>query len=162
MERQFDTPTGPVIVRTEGDAITALRWGGTEGGTGNGTGSVAEDQGDMALLREAGRQLAAYFAGEREVFDLPLAPRGNGFQQRFYALLCAIPFGHTRTYGEIAAEMGASAQAIGQACGANPIPIFIPCHRVLGASGLGGFSGGIGVETKVALLKLEGAASLLI
>lgn len=145
----FDTPTGPVTVTEEDGAITALSWG-----------SGGEDRSE--LLDEAGRQLAAYFAGERRRFDLPLRPRGNDFQHRFYAVLQAIPWGETRTYGEIAAGMGASAQAIGQACGANPIPIFIPCHRVLGATSLGGFSGGTGVETKVELLKLEKAAGLLI
>ena len=145
----FATPTGAVTVDADDGAITSVRWGGRGEGT-------------SALLAEAGRQLAAYFAGERRAFELPLAPRGNAFQQRFYATLCAIPWGETRTYGEIAAELGVSAQAIGQACGANPIPIFIPCHRVLGASGLGGFSGGAGVETKVALLRLERAAGLLI
>ncbi|MDE3120913.1 MAG: methylated-DNA--[protein]-cysteine S-methyltransferase, partial [Paracoccaceae bacterium] len=92
----------------------------------------------------------------------PLAPKVTGFQRDFLDLLRAIPYGETRTYGEIARDLGVSAQAIGQACGANPIPIFIPCHRVLAASGLGGFSGGAGVETKVALLKREGAAGLLI
>ncbi|WP_102224335.1 methylated-DNA--[protein]-cysteine S-methyltransferase [Acidimangrovimonas sediminis] len=150
MKARFDTPTGPVSVSATDTAITRLRWSG------------AEPEGTSDLLEEAGRQLAEYFAGARRGFDLPLAPRGNDFQLHFYAILCAIPYGETRTYGEIAAEMGASAQAIGQACGANPIPIFIPCHRVLGANGLGGFSGGTGIETKVELLKLEGAAGLLI
>lgn len=149
MQQTFDTPTGPITVTEEDGAIIRLRWGGQ--------GADSSD-----LLATAGRQLAEYFAGTRKDFDLPLRPRGNDFQQRFYAILCAIPFGETRTYGEIAAEMGASAQAIGQACGANPIPVFIPCHRVLGANGLGGFSGGTGIETKVELLKLEGAAGLLI
>uniref|UniRef100_UPI003EC0E69D methylated-DNA--[protein]-cysteine S-methyltransferase n=1 Tax=Primorskyibacter sedentarius TaxID=745311 RepID=UPI003EC0E69D len=76
--------------------------------------------------------------------------------------MSAIPFGETRTYGEIAKALGAPAQAIGQACGGNPIPLIIPCHRVLAASNLGGFSGRHGIETKVWLLKHEGAASLLI
>jgi O-6-methylguanine DNA methyltransferase len=76
--------------------------------------------------------------------------------------MAAIPFGHTRSYGDLAREIGAPAQAIGQACGANPIPILIPCHRVLAANGLGGFSAKGGVESKVFLLRLEGAASLLI
>jgi len=87
---------------------------------------------------------------------------GSAFQQRFYEALCAIPFGETRTYGDLAKELEAPAQAIGQACGGNPIAILIPCHRVLGADNLGGYSGIGGVETKVALLKLEGAAGLLI
>ncbi len=76
--------------------------------------------------------------------------------------MCAIPFGETRTYGDLARALDAPAQAIGQACGGNPVPIIVPCHRILGASGLGGYSAPGGVETKVALLKHEGAASLLI
>ncbi len=76
--------------------------------------------------------------------------------------MSAIPFGETRTYGELAQQLGVPAQAIGQACGGNPIPILIPCHRVLGANGLGGYSGDGGVETKVWLLRHERAAGLLI
>ena len=76
--------------------------------------------------------------------------------------MAAIPLGETRSYGQIAAAVGAPAQAVGQACGANPIPIIIPCHRILGARTLGGFSAPGGVETKVALLRHEGAAGLLI
>ncbi|MDE3238463.1 MAG: methylated-DNA--[protein]-cysteine S-methyltransferase [Paracoccaceae bacterium] len=144
-----ETPTGPVTVTAEAGAIVGLRW--ARGGN------------DRApLLDEAARQLDAYFAGTLRTFSLPLAPKVTGFQRDFLDLLRAIPYGETRTYGEIARDLGVSAQAIGQACGANPIPIFIPCHRVLAANGLGGFSGGAGVETKVALLKREGAAGLLI
>lgn len=73
-----------------------------------------------------------------------------------------IPLGETRTYGDLARDLSVPAQAIGQACGANPIPVIIPCHRILGSSGLGGFSGAGGVETKVWLLRHEGAAGLLI
>ena len=94
-------------------------------------------------------------------FDLPL-DLGTGFQRAFLAALIASPCGETRTYGDLARALGVSAQAIGQACGANRIPILIPCHRILGATGLGGYSGMGGVETKVALLRLEGAAGLLI
>lgn len=107
-------------------------------------------------------ELAAYFAGDLREFTVPLRPGGSPFQQEFYHALCAIPYGETRTYGELAVELGVSAQAIGQACGANPIAILIPCHRVLSANGLGGYSGRGGVEAKVALLKLESAGSLLI
>ena len=74
----------------------------------------------------------------------------------------SIPFGETLTYGEIAKRLGVPAQAVGQACGGNPIPVIIPCHRVLGATSLGGYSGEGGVETKVWLLRHEGAAGLLI
>lgn len=151
LQAGFDTPTGRMRLTEEAGAITGLRWQ-----TGAAEGERSE------LIAAAKAQLAEYFAGTRRAFDLPLAPRGDAFQSRFLAILRAIPWGETRTYGEIAREMGVSAQAVGQACGANPIPILIPCHRVLGATGLGGFSGGVGVETKVALLRLEGAAGLLI
>lgn len=154
MRATHQTPTGPVTITEEAGAIIALRWGRAD---------VAQTGGDRSpLLARAAAQLDAYFAGDLRAFDLPLAPAGTAFQRDFLALLRAIPYGETRRYGEIARQMGVSAQAIGQACGANPIPIFIPCHRVLAAKGLGGFSGGIGVETKVALLRLEGAAGLLI
>jgi len=145
----LDSPVGPRTVFVDDTGITRLDWG-----------RARPDP--SAVLDEAVRQLAAYFAGTRTVFDLPLAPRGSPFQQGFYAALCAIPYGQTREYGQLARDLGVSAQAIGQACGANPIPILIPCHRVLAATGLGGFSGAGGVEAKVALLKLEGAASLLL
>ena len=93
---------------------------------------------------------------------MPLRPGARGLTARVLEALQAIPFGETCTYGDLARDLGAPAQAVGQACGANPIPVLIPCHRVLSATGLGGFSAPGGVETKVALLKLEGAASLLI
>ena len=142
---------GDLTVFAEGGAIRRLDW-------------TRRDDSDPlpSHLAAARDQLEEYFSGDRTAFDLPLSPRGSDFQRAFYAALCAIPYGETRTYGDLAAELGVSAQAIGQACGANPIPILIPCHRVLGADGLGGYSGAGGVETKVALLKLEGAASLLI
>jgi len=87
---------------------------------------------------------------------------GSDFQRAVCDAMRAIPFGETRTYGEIARALGVPAQAVGQACGANPIPVIIPCHRVLGAASLGGFSGSGGIETKVALLRHEGAAGLLL
>jgi methylated-DNA-[protein]-cysteine S-methyltransferase len=147
----LETPTGRICLTEADGAITRLCWD-----------ARAEGGDKSELIAAAKAQLGEYFDGQRQSFDLPLAPRGDAFQQRFLGILRAIPYGETRTYGEIAREMGVSAQAIGQACGANPIPILIPCHRVLAADGLGGFSGGAGVETKVALLKLEGAAGLLI
>jgi methylated-DNA-[protein]-cysteine S-methyltransferase len=109
------------------------------------------------VLHEACRQLAAYFTHERESFDLPLDPGGSDFERGVWRAMLAIPYGHTRTYGDIAKELGGMPQPVGQACGANPIPIIIPCHRVVGADGLGGFSAAGGVETKVKLLRHEGA-----
>ena len=149
MKRSLDTPTGTVTLSEEGGALVALEWGGG-----------FEDSSD--LLREAERQIAAYFAGELRAFELSVNVRGSQFQQDVCAVMEQIPFGETVTYGEIAKQLGVPAQAVGQACGGNPLPLVIPCHRVLGAQGLGGFSGGVGVETKVWLLKHEGAAGLLI
>lgn len=118
---------------------------------------------DSPLICEALQQLEAYCSGARTTFDLPLRVDGGPLQKAVCAAMQAIPFGDTRTYGEIARDVGASAQAVGQACGGNPLPILIPCHRVMGAGGkLTGFSGAGGVETKIALLRHEGAASLLI
>jgi O-6-methylguanine DNA methyltransferase len=144
----FQGPLGPITLSEEAGQITAVDW--------------RSDPGEGSeVLDEALRQLQAYFDRHLTVFDLPLA-FGRGFQAEVGRAMAAIPYGRTRTYGEIARDLGTPAQAIGQACGANPIPILIPCHRVLGATGLGGYSARGGVETKVALLKLEGAASLLI
>lgn len=144
------SPVGALSFEEHDGAVTRLDWGD------DGTAPVTE------LAKTLAQELSQYFAGALAEFSVPLAPRANPFQQRFYEALRAIPYGETRTYGDIAKDLGVSAQSIGQACGANPIPILIPCHRVLGASGLGGFSGRGGVEAKVALLKLEGAAGLLI
>jgi methylated-DNA-[protein]-cysteine S-methyltransferase len=109
-------------------------------------------------MRAVHVQLEEYFGGTRRAFDLPLAPAGTEFERRVWARLCAIPYGATTSYGVIAAEFGMSngARAVGRANGANPIPIVIPCHRVIGANGtLTGFGGGL--PLKAALLELEGA-----
>lgn len=146
----IDTPVGQLGFDTDGTAVTALHWGQA--------GTLAP----CALADQVREEITAYFAGELQEFTIPLAPRGSAFQQDFYAALRAIPYGETRTYGDLAKDLAVSPQAIGQACGANPIAILVPCHRVLGADNLGGFSGAGGIEAKVALLKLEGAAGLLI
>ena len=145
-----DTPTGPFeITETEG-AITRATW--RQSGASN----------DTPLLRRAADQVAAYFAGRLTAFDLPLRVEASLFQQQVCAQIASIPYGETLTYGDIARTLGAPPQAVGRGCGGNPIPLIIPCHRVLGRDGLGGFSGGTGVETKVWLLRHEGAAGLLI
>ncbi|MEM7745969.1 MAG: methylated-DNA--[protein]-cysteine S-methyltransferase [Pseudomonadota bacterium] len=145
----MDSPFGRITISERDGAITAVNWGGA--GTD-----------DTPLLAEAKRQLEAYCQGTLQVFDLPLAPAGGQLQQQVCAAMSAIPFGQTREYGEMARDLGVPPQAIGQACGGNSIPIIIPCHRVVGATGLGGFSARGGVETKIALLRHEGAYSLLI
>lgn len=148
MSAIFQSPFGPLSLRDDGARLTALVWG--------------ESGADATPLQAEGlRQLAAFFDRRLTRFDLPL-DWGTGLHEKVRRAMAAIPLGETRCYGEIAAEVGAPAQAVGQACGANPLPILIPCHRVLGAKGLGGFSAPGGVETKVALLRFEGAAGLLI
>lgn len=145
-----DTPFGRLCVTEEDGAVTALTWRGrSEGAT-------------TSLLEEAARQLTAYGEGALTAFDLPLKPKGGPLQQDVMREMSGIPFGETRSYGDIAKALGVAAQPIGQACGANPIPVIIPCHRVTGAHGIGGFSGMGGVEMKVALLRHEGAYGLLI
>ena len=143
------TPVGRLFVSEIDGEITKLAWSGTE--------SEGSD-----VLDEAQSQLEAYFAGCLQVFDLPLRVQGSAFQQEVCRLMMDIPFGETRQYGDLARDLGSAAQPVGNACGANPLPVLIPCHRVLAANGLGGFSGAGGVETKVALLRHEGAAGLLI
>jgi len=145
-----DTQFGRLGIVERGGAIVSVVWDGQSDGS------------ETGLLREAAAQMRAYDAGELERFDLPLRVEGSDFQRDVCDAMLAIPFGFTRTYGEIARDLGVPAQAVGGACGGNPIPVIIPCHRVMGANGLTGFSGAGGVETKVALLRHEGAAGLLI
>jgi methylated-DNA-[protein]-cysteine S-methyltransferase len=107
-------------------------------------------------LKETVRQLNAYFAGKLEQFELPLAPQGTGFQLEVWRRLCEIPFGETVTYGEVAKRIGnpKASRAVGLANGSNPIPIIIPCHRVIGSNGrLTGYGGGLPIKEK--LLALE-------
>lgn len=142
------SPFGPLTLVAAGERIVRLDW-------------AAADPDPTPLLQEAARQLAAYFAGALQVFDLPV-DTGTGFNAAVGRAMASIPFGETRTYGDLSAMLGAPAQAVGKACGANRVPIIIPCHRVLARDGLGGFSAPGGIETKVALLRHEGAASLLL
>jgi methylated-DNA-[protein]-cysteine S-methyltransferase len=141
------SPVGPLTITEQAGAIVRVGWRGPAGA-----------QAPTPLLAEAARQLAAYFDGRLTAFDLPLRPAGSPFQQAVWDAMLRIPFGMTRSYGAIAAELAAPARAIGGACGANPIPIVIPCHRVLASGGLlGGYSGQGGAKTKRFLLALEGA-----
>ena len=148
----FESPLGLVTVKSTGGSIVRLKWGrGTH-----------QKQPETQELRDAIQQLRAYFAGQLSEFDLPLDVTGTDFQKAVCQAIRDIPMGETRTYGDLAKTLGASAQAVGNACGANPIPIIIPCHRVLSATSLGGFSGSGGIESKVWLLRHEKAAGLLI
>ena len=138
------TPLGDITLSEEEGAIVALDWG------------RGRDQTRTPLLIEATRQLQDYFDGRRAAFDLPLKPHGSPFQQRVWAALREIAAGETRGYGDVAKALASSARAVGRANGANPIPILIPCHRVVEAGGgLGGYSGGEGPATKRWLLDHE-------
>ena len=115
-------------------------------------------QRDHPLLGQARRQLQEYFAGQRRAFELPLAPQGTPFQRQVWLALAAIPYGRTESYAQLAARVDrpAAMRAVGAANGRNPLPIVLPCHRVIGADGsLTGFGGGL--PTKRFLLQLEGA-----
>lgn len=138
------SPLGPLTLREKSAAIVSLDWG------------RASDAEPSPLLIEAKNQLEAYFHGRLKVFDLPLAPPGTAFQTAVWTLMERIAHGQTRTYGEMALDLKSGPRAVGNAGGRNPIPIFIPCHRVIGAGRrMCGYSGGAGIATKQALLLLE-------
>ena len=146
----FDTPLGPMALAAEEGALTRL-WL-----PGRSTPRIASHP--TPLLEAARTQLAEYFAGERKSFDLPLAPRGTAFQKRVWRALEDIPWGETRSYRDIAlaADCPKGFRAVGMANHENPLPIFIPCHRVVGADGaLTGYAGGLDLKRR--LLELEGA-----
>lgn len=137
------TQLGDLTVSEEDGAIVALDWG------------WGRDQTETPLLLRARDQLHDYFDGASLQFDLPLAPSGTPYRRRVWAALRAIPPGVTRSYADIARIAGGSPRSVGGANAANPIPILIPCHRVIASDGIGGYSGGDGVPTKRALLALE-------
>ena len=145
------SPVGPLTLEEENGALTAVRFNP----------DLPRDAAPLALpatplLRQAAEELREYFAGERREFTVPLAPKGTPFQQRVWAALQTIPYGETRSYKEIAAAVGneKACRAVGMANNRNPLPIFIPCHRVVGANGkLVGYAGGL--EVKSYLLELE-------
>ena len=139
------SPIGDLTVSEEAGRIVALDWG------------WGRDQQETAVLARAVIQLHEYFDDRRRAFDLPLSPAGTEFQRAAWRQMSKIPYGGTQTYGELSAALKSVARAVGGACGANPIPVIIPCHRVLAANGIGGYSGEGGIETKIALLRLEGA-----
>ena len=150
-----DTPLGPVLLASDGEFLTGL-WFRGQKHEGAGLSPEAEAR-ELPVFAEARRWLASYFSGREPDFTPPLAPRGSAFQKRVWDRLRRIPWGQTLSYGDLARELGcASARAVGQAVGRNPISLLIPCHRVLGAgSRLTGYAGGL--WRKEALLRLEGA-----
>ncbi len=148
----FESPVGRVLVAGDADHVHLISFASER--------PVVEPRPgwrrDDAQFAEVFRQLEAYFAGELTRFDLPLRFAGTAFQNQVWRALCGIPFGATTTYGSLAARLGrpTASRAVGAANGANPLPIVVPCHRVIGANGsLTGFAGGI--EIKKFLLDLE-------
>lgn len=144
----FDTPVGPMALEGTEDALTALYLPNTP----------VEPMGMETPLLARGRgELLEYLVGKRRTFDLPLKPQGTPFQQKVWSALADIPYGETITYGELARRVGCpkGSRAVGQANHRNPLPILLPCHRVVGAGGtLTGYGGGL--ELKQWLLRLEG------
>lgn len=158
--RLIEAPIGPIELEAEGGALVRLTMLPKATKTEKAKGESGEAR-DEAVLDETVRQLGEYFAGRRRVFDLPLKPEGSAFRLKVWQALREIPYGEQRRYGDLAAKLKTAARAIGGACGANPIGIIVPCHRVVGGQGwLGGFSGGDGSDTKRFLLGLESSGPL--
>ena len=149
--KTLDSPFGPVSFAVEDGFLLRVRFQADTNSTEN----------DDPLAEKVARQLDTYFAGRLFDFDLPLAPPHSEFQAGIRQCMIDIPFGEMRTYSELAKDLGSASQAVGQACGANPIPIIVPCQRVVAAGGkLGGFSGGDGAPTKRKLLNHEAVYAL--
>lgn len=150
----MESPIGPLRIVEQGGVITAIEFSPFRDHDGRPRG----DRDDMQpVLVEAVRQLDAYFARDLKEFDLPLAPQGSEFQKRVWTELLGVGWGETASYGQIAHRLGmtnAASRAVGLANGRNPIPIVIPCHRIIGANGtLTGYAGGL--DRKQLLLELE-------
>jgi len=145
--RLINAPVGPLLLIEDGGLLAEIRFADGD----------EPDRDDTPLLKCAQKQLDEFFAGGRRKFDLPLIPARTAFQQRVRKAMVSIPWGQTLSYGEIAHITGSAPRAVGQACGANMLPLVVPCHRVLAANGIGGYSGAKGLDTKRFLLALEKA-----
>jgi methylated-DNA-[protein]-cysteine S-methyltransferase len=144
----FSTPLGPLTLSAEDDKLVAITWGDW----GDHAGGI-----ETPFLKEAKRQILAYFDGQLKNFDLALAPNGTAFQRKLWRALEDIAYGQTASYGDVAHQIDSGPRAVGGACGRNPLPIIVPCHRVLASRGkIGGYSGLNGLDTKRFLLRLEG------
>ena len=139
------TPHGPITLFAEDNSVIALEFG-----------SIPQKK-STRLLKEATNQLKAYFKGRLKHFSLPLNASGTPFQEEVWDLILKIPYGTTQSYSDLAEKLNSAPRPVGMACGRNPIPIIIPCHRVLRANyKIGGFSAGFGSSTKKSLLLFEG------
>jgi methylated-DNA-[protein]-cysteine S-methyltransferase len=152
IESTVATPMGVLLVRAEDDEITGIAW--LEGKFPKRPPATRGDNGVLALARA---WLNDYFAGRFRAVDFPLRAEGSHFQRKVWDAIAAVPPGQTASYGDIAHATKSGPRAVGGACGANPICVVVPCHRVLAAGGrIGGYSGGRGLDTKVLLLRHEG------
>lgn len=155
--RYMDSPIGRLLLAGVSDSLHYIGFPEGKGALNPGTAWRMAEAGEENILDQAAQQLAEYFDGRRQSFNLNLSPAGTSFQKTVWTQLRTIPFGETRTYGEIASAIGkpSAVRAVGAANGRNPLPIVVPCHRVVGSNGtLTGFGGGL--PAKVALLTLEG------
>ncbi len=155
--RIVESPVGRLLLAAVEAGLTHILFLDETGAMENCPGERSESEKAGAILTETERQLAEYFAGTLNEFDLPLCPAGTGFQVQVWKALRDIPYGRTTTYGDLARTIGkpSAVRAVGAANGANPIPIIVPCHRVIGSDGfLTGFGGGM--KNKMHLLALEG------
>ena len=155
VSKHIPSPVGPLLLGADDDHLRLIWFSTPRHPLPR---SVAIEGGDNAVLRETGAQLEAYFTGRLRAFDLPLLPVGTPFQREVWSTLAQIPYGQTWSYGDVARHIGKpqAVRAVGAANGRNPLPIVLPCHRVIGADGsLTGFGGGL--PTKQFLLMLEGA-----
>ena len=150
----YTSPLGPIVIESDGQAITSLRFSSEKASTAPKE-APKETTTTIPIIAETIQWLDDYFAGKRPCNVPRLNPQGTAFQKRVWQTLLTIPYGETLSYGEIARMVGCkSAQAVGQAVGANPIALFIPCHRVIAAHGkLGGYE--YGIEIKKRLLEVE-------
>lgn len=156
--RTMTSPVGTLTLVASDAGLAAVLWEDDDPSR-VGPGALAEDT-RHPVLRQAQQELEEYFAGKRRTFSVQLDPSGTQFQNKVWNALRTIPFGETRSYGQIADQIGSrkAVRAVGAANGRNPIPIIVPCHRVIGADGtLTGFAGGL--ENKARLLALEGAGA---
>lgn len=150
-----ESPVGPLFIAASDKGLHAIEFRENRHPVKRG---ADWHPGDHAVLRKTRQQLDEYFAGKRQLFDLPLSPSGTDFQRKVWTTLATIPYGETISYAQLASRIGkpGAMRAVGSANGRNPLPIVLPCHRVIGADGsLTGFGGGL--PTKQFLLKLEGA-----
>jgi len=155
----IDSPVGRLALEADDNCVTGVRWAsrGERAYSSRASSSRTGAAKANPVLKEAARQLDRYFGRKLRRFDLPLAAHGTDHQKRVWAMMREIPFGETATYGGMAMALGSGPRAVGTACGRNPLPIIVPCHRVLASGGKeGGYSGGRGLPTKHQLLALEG------